>query len=422
MSHQNYRRYFVGSIVSNIGTWMQRVAQDWLVLTIPGNGGAALGITTGLQFLPILLLSPYAGVVADRFPKRRVLQLTQGTMALASLLLGVIAALGVAQTWHVYVIAVAFGIGAAFDGPVRQSFVSEMVGPDDVTNAVGLNSAAFNTARIVGPALAGLLIGLFGGGMEATGWVILINAASYLAVIWQLEQMDTRTLHSPAPAGRRPGMLLEGLRYLRGQPKMLMILVLVFFAGTFGMNFQMTSALMATEVFGKGASEFGLLGSALAVGSLTGALLAARRPRVRVRLLFAAAVGFGVAEIVAGSLPSYLAFALFCPLIGFATITLLNSANATLQVETDPELKGRVMAIYMTIVMGGTPIGAPVIGWIGETYGARWTLIVGGMLVLVGVVLALLVYRLAASGADRHPPSTRSGSAATEASSAMLPL
>ena len=292
---------------------MQRVAQDWLVLTIPGNGGAALGITTGLQFLPILLLSPYAGVIADRFPKRRLLQLTQATMALASLLLGVIAVLGVAETWHVYVIALAFGVGAAFDGPTRQAFVSEMVGPDDVTNAVGLNSAAFNTARIVGPALAGLLIGLLGGGMEATGWVILINAASYLAVIWQLERMDTRALHSPAPAGRRPGMLLEGLRYLRGQPKMLMILVLVFFAGTFGMNFQMTSALMATEVFGKGASEFGLLGSALAVGSLTGALLAARRPRVRVRLLFLAAIGFGVAEIVAGSLPSYLAFALVLP-------------------------------------------------------------------------------------------------------------
>ena len=393
--------------MSNVGTWMQRVAQDWLVLTIPGNGGAALGITTGLQFLPILLLSPYAGVIADRFPKRRVLQITQGMMALAALLLGVIAAMGVAQTWHVYVIAFAFGVGAAFDGPVRQAFVSEMVGPDDVTNAVGLNSAAFNTARILGPALAGVLIGLLGGGMEATGWVILINAASYLAVIWQLEQMDTRALHSPAPAGRRPGMLLEGLRYLRGQPKMLMILVLVFFAGTFGMNFQMTSALMATEVFGKGASEFGLLGSALAVGSLTGALLAARRPKVRVRLLFGAAVGFGVAEIVAGSLPSYLAFALFCPVIGFATITLLNSANATLQVETDPELKGRVMAIYMTIVMGGTPIGAPVIGWIGETYGARWTLIVGGVMVLVGVLLALLVRRLATPDADRDPTPAR---------------
>jgi len=379
--------------VSNIGTWMQRVAQDWLVLTIPGNGGAALGITTGLQFLPILLLSPYAGVIADRFPKRRLLQLTQATMALASLALGVIAVLGAAETWHVYLIAFAFGIGAAFDAPARQAFVSEMVGPDDVTNAVGLNSAAFNTARIVGPALAGLMIGLLGGHMRATGWVILVNAFSYLAVIWQLEQMDTRTLHSPKPVGRRPGMLLEGVRYLRGQPKMLMILVLVFFAGTFGMNFQMTSALMATEVYGKGASEFGLLGSALAVGSLSGALLAARRPKVRIRLLFFAAAGFGVAEIVAGSLPTYLAFALFCPLIGLATITLLNSANATLQVESDPEFRGRVMAIYMTIVMGGTPIGAPVIGWIGETYGARWTLIVGGTLVLVGVVLALLVYR-----------------------------
>ena len=229
-------------------------------------------------------------------------------------------------------------------------------------------------------------------------------------MIWQLERMDTRALHSPKPVGRRPGMLLEGVRYLRGQPKMLMILVLVFFAGTFGMNFQMTSALMATEVYGKGASEFGLLGSALAVGSLTGALLAARRPKVRIRLLVIAAVGFGVAEIVAGSLPTYLAFALFCPLIGLATITLLNSANATLQVESDPELRGRVMAIYMTIVMGGTPIGAPVIGWIGETYGARWTLIVGGTLVLVGVVLALLLHRSATSDDRRRPAGESLGS------------
>ena len=404
--------------MSNIGTWMQRVAQDWLVLSIPGNGGGALGITTGLQFLPILLLSPYAGVVADRFPKRRMLQLTQATMALASLALGVVAAVGVAETWHVYVIAFAFGIGAAFDAPARQAFVSEMVGPEDVTNAVGLNSAAFNTARIIGPALAGLLIGLLGGGMRATGWVILLNAVSYLAVIWQLERMDTRALLSPKPVGRRPGMLLEGVRYLRGQPKMLMILVLVFFAGTFGMNFQMTSALMATEVFGKGAGEFGILGSALAVGSLTGALAAARRPRVRVRLLVLAATGFGVAEIVAGSLPSYLAFALFCPLIGLCTITLLNSANATLQVESDPEFRGRVMAIYMTIVMGGTPLGAPVIGWIGEAYGARWTLIVGGLLVLVGVALALLVHRTASTDAEETPVTNvvRSGSG-----SAMLP-
>lgn len=395
-------------MVSNIGTWMQRIAQDWLVLSLPGNGGSELGITTGLQFLPILLLSPYAGVVADRFPKRRLLQVTQATMATVALALGLIAVLGLAQTWHVYLLAFAFGVGAAFDAPARQAFVSEMVGPEDVTNAVSLNSTAFNSARLVGPALAGLLIGLFGGGAVATGWVILLNAVSYLAVISQLQRMDPRTLQTPRPTARRPGMLREGLRYLRGQPKMLMILVLAFFVGTFGMNFTITSALMATEVYGKGASEFGVLGSALAVGSLTGALLGARRVRVRLRLLFVAAIGFGLAQIGAALQPSYELFLLTCPVLGFAAITLLNSANATLQVESDPQLRGRVMAIYMTILMGGTPLGAPVIGWIGAEFGARWTLIVGGVLVLCGVLLALLVHTLASRRLWAADESTRS--------------
>ncbi|MDQ6522737.1 MFS transporter [Nocardioides sp. LHD-245] len=396
MAHPNYRLYFAGSIVSNVGTWMQRVAQDWLVLTIPGNGGAALGITTGLQFLPVLLLSPYAGVVADRIPKRVLLQITQAVMALASLALGVIAAFGVAETWHVYLLAFVFGVGAAFDGPARQAFVSEMVGADDVANAVSLNSAAFNTARLVGPGLAGLLIGLGGGGMRATGWVILANAVSYLAVIVQLRRMDEATLQSPPTASRTPGMLREGVAYLRGQPKMLMILVLAFFVGTFGMNFQITSALMATEVFGKGATEYGILGSFLAIGSLTGALVAAGRSRVRVRLMMGAAVVFGVVEIAAGLVPSYLTFVLLCPLLGFSVITVLNSCNALLQIESAPALRGRVMAIYMTIVMGGTPLGAPFIGWIGEQFGARWTLVLGGALVLVGVGLAVLVRRTVA--------------------------
>jgi hypothetical protein len=203
-----------------------------------------------------------------------------------------------------------------------------MVGPDDLTNAVGLNSATFNIARLMGPAAAGLLIGLLGGGATAAGWVILVNGFSYFAVILQLRRMDGRLLHSPQPVARAPGMLLEGMRYIRSQPKMLMILVLVFFAGTFGMNFQITSALMATQEFGKGAGEFGILGSALAVGSLGGALIAARRPHIRIRLLIFAATGFGVAEIVAGLLPSYLAFACFAPVIGFCTITLLNSSCA----------------------------------------------------------------------------------------------
>ena len=392
LRNPNYRLYLAGSVISNTGTWMQRVAQDWLVLHLPGNSGTELGVTTGLQFLPILLLSPYAGVVADRFPKRRLLQVTQLTMALASLVLGVIAVLGVAQTWHVYLIAFLFGIGAAFDGPARQSFVSEMVGPDDLTNAVGLNSASFNAARILGPALAGLMIGVLGGGAQATGWVILVNAVSYAAVIAQLQRMNLALLHSPELRARTPGMLREGVRYVRSQPKMVLILVIVFFAGTFGMNFQMTSALMATEVFGKGAGEYGILGSAMAVGSLTGALLAARRVRIRLRLLVAAALGFGMAEIVAGLLPTYLTFAVFSPVIGFCTLTLLNSANATMQLESAPELRGRVMALYMTIVMGGTPLGAPVIGWVGQHLGARWTLIIGGGLTIAGVLLALAVY------------------------------
>ncbi len=370
---------------------MQRVAQDWLVLQLTSGSGSALGITTGLQFLPVLLLSPYAGVIADRFPKRRLLQLTQLTMAAASLVLGVITVTGVVEVWHVYTLAFLFGIGSAFDAPARQSFVSEMVERDDVTNAVGLNSAAFNLARILGPGLAGLMIGALGSGARATGWVILINALSYAAVIAQLQRMDASLLHSPEPAKRTPGMLLDGVRYVRSQPKMLMVLVLVFFAGTFGMNFQITSALMATQVFDKGASEFGLLGSFMAIGSLAGALMAARRTTIRVRLLVLAALGFGTAEIAAGLMPSYVLFAAMCPVIGFCTISLLNSANATMQMESDPVYRGRVMALYMTIVMGGTPIGSPVIGWVGETFGARWTLILGGVLVIVGAVLASLV-------------------------------
>lgn len=385
--------------MSNTGTWMQRVAQDWLVLQLPGNSGTELGITTGLQFLPVLLLSPYAGVVADRFPKRRLLQVTQATMAAASLVLGLIAVLGLAQTWHVYVIAFLFGIGSAFDAPARQSFVSEMVGKDELANAVGLNSASFNAARILGPGLAGLMIGALGGGAEATGWVILTNAVSYFAVIAQLERMNTALLHTPEVSPRAPGMLAEGVRYVRSQPKMMMILIMVFFAGTFGMNFQITSALMATDVFGKGAGEFGILGSAMAVGSLTGALMAARRVRIRMRLLIGAALGFGLAEIVAAFLPTYVAFALFCPVIGFCTLTLLNSANATMQLESDPALRGRVMALYMTVVMGGTPLGSPIIGWVGTHLGARWSLVVGGVLTIVGVLLALAVYARARGGA-----------------------
>ncbi len=387
LSNANYRLYAAGGIVSNTGTWMQRVAQDWLVLELTGSG-TALGITTGLQFLPILLLSPIAGVVADRVPKRRLLQVTQVSMAVPALVLGLLAVTGVAESWHVYVMAFLFGVGTAFDAPARQSFVSEMVGPDDLTNAVGLNSASFNTARIVGPALAGVLIAALGSGVKATGWVILLNAVSYAAVVLALQRMDPRELNTPKPASRRRGMVRDGVRYVRRRPDLMLVMVVVFFAGTFGLNFQLTSALMATHVFDKGADGYGLLGSTMAVGSLTGALLAARRVTATSRLVVLAAVAFGATEIVAGLLPTYWAFALWTPVLGLTALTMITAANTTVQLAVDPEYRGRVMALYLMVFMGGTPIGSPIVGWVGEELGARWTLVGGGAVTVVGALLA----------------------------------
>lgn len=391
LSHPNYRRYAAGSLVSNTGTWMQRVAQDWLVLVLTGSG-AAIGITTGLQFLPFLLLSPWAGLVADRIPKRRLLQITNVAMAVPALVLGLLAVTGTVQIWHVYVLALVLGVASAFDAPARQSFVSEIVGPDDLANAVGLNSASFNTARLVGPALAGLLIAGFGGGVGGTGWVILLNGLSYVAPVLTLRALDASLLRTPEPSVRRPGQLREGVAYVRGRPDLLLLLGIVFSAGTFGLNFQMTSALMATEVFGKGPAEYGLLGTFLAVGSLTGSLVAARRVRVRHRLVVGAALAFGAIEVVAGLAPSYVVFALLCPLLGLSALTMITSANAHLQLSTAPEMRGRVMALYMMIFIGGTPLGAPFIGWVGEAYGARWTLVVGGLLTMLGTLVASALF------------------------------
>jgi MFS family permease len=392
LANRNYRLYAAGGVVSNTGTWMQRVAQDWLVLQLTANSGTALGITTGLQFLPILLFSAYAGVVADRFPKRRLLQVTQLMMAAPALLLGLLAVSGAVETWHVYVLAFVFGIGTAFDAPARQSFVSEMVPRNELTNAVGLNSASFNVARIVGPALAGFMIAWLGGGAQATGWVIVINALSYGAVVVALQRMRTGDLDSPEPQRREKGMVRDGLRYIRSRPDIMMVLAIVFFAGTFGLNFQMTSALMATEVFHKGASEYGILGTTMAVGSLSGALLAARRGLVRSRLVVLAALAFGLAEVVLGLMPTYLAFAMWTPVLGLTALTMITAANTTIQLSVSPQLRGRVMALYMMIFMGGTPLGSPIVGWVGEQFGARWTLVGGGAVTVLGTLLAAAVF------------------------------
>ncbi|MFO6452811.1 MULTISPECIES: MFS transporter [unclassified Aeromicrobium] len=391
LSIRNYRVYAMGALVSNVGTWMQRVAQDWLILVLTGSG-TALGITTGLQLLPALLFSPVAGVVADRFPKQQVLKCTQLAMAIPAAVLGVLAVTGTVEAWHVYVIAFVFGVGTAFDAPARQSFVAEMVGQEDLPNAVGLNSASFNTARMIGPALAGLLIAWLGSGAEATGWVILVNAASYLAVIASLTSLDTRRLRPSPVSGSRKGAVCEGVRYVRSRPDLVLLLTCVFFVGTFGMNFQMTSALMATEVYGKGASEYGILGSVLAIGSLAGALLAARRTRPRLLFVVVAGMTFGIGEILAGLMPSYLTFALVLPLLGLSSLTMVTSANGLIQLTSTPQMRGRVAALYLMVFMGGTPLGAPLIGWIGEAFGARWTMIVGGALSALGVGVAAALY------------------------------
>jgi MFS family permease len=257
---------------------MQRVAQDWLVLQLSANSGTAIGITTGLQFLPFLLFGPLAGLVADRMPKRTLLQLTNLGMAIPAAILGALAVTGTAESWHVYVLAFALGTASAFDAPARQSFVSELVDPGDLTNAVGLNSASFNAARIVGPAVAGLLIAAFGGGAAATGWVILLNAATYAAPIWALGTLDTRLLDTPEPPPRGKGLIREGFAYIASRPDLVLVLLIVFVVGTFGLNFQMTSALMATEVFQVGPTAYGLLGTFMAFGSLAGAHNSAARP------------------------------------------------------------------------------------------------------------------------------------------------
>jgi len=383
LSNRNYRIYVSGSFVSNVGTWMQRVAQDWLVLELSGGSGLAVGITTALQFLPMLLLSAYGGLIADRFDKRLILKITQIWMSVCAAALGILAITGTAQTWHVYLI----GLATAFDNPARQTFVSEVVGPRLLPNAIGLNSATFNAARIVGPAVAGLVIASFG-----TGWAIMSNAVTYTAFFAVLVMIDADKLHITAPAVRAKRQIRQGVAYVRGRGDILLVMCVVFFVGTFGMNFQMTSALMAQQQFHKGAQEYGILGTIMAVGSLAGALLAARRRTApRGRFIVQMAVVFGIIEIVAGLMPTYWSFAAVLPILGLAALTTLTASNASIQLGVDPELRGRVMALYGMVLMGGTPIGSPILGWVGEVLGPRWTLIGGGGLTVLGVLISAAV-------------------------------
>jgi MFS family permease len=382
----NYRLFFIGALVSNLGTWIQRIGQDWLVLTELTDGSStALGIVTALQFLAVPFLAPYAGAVVDRFSKRTVLLVTQLALGLTSLALWALIATGAVTLWHVYVIAFLTGVISAFDNPARQAFVSEIVPLELLPNAVGLNSTSFNGARLIGPGVAGLLVAGVG-----VGPTQLINAVSFAAMIAAILAMNTGQL-TPAPRAASAGAAVDGLRYLRRRPDLVVLLVIVFMLGTFGMNFQIFNATMATEVFGKGAEEFGLLGTIMAIGTLAGALMAARRATPTLRTILLALTGFAVSTLALTFAPNYVVYSLLLIPSGFFALTVMTTANAAVQMGSAPEYRGRVMSIYVAIFLGGTPLGAPSIGWLGEVLGPRASVLIAA--VATGLtVLGVLAY------------------------------
>ncbi len=374
-------------MVSNTGSWMQRVAQDWLVLNLTHNSGTALGITTGLQFAP-MLASMWGGVVADRYSKRRILMVTQALMGGLALLLGLLALTGVVRIWEVYLLAFALGMVTVVDNPTRQAFAVEMVGKDGMANAIALNSAVFNLARIAGPAVAGLVISAVG-----TPAAFLVNAASYGAVLISLKLMRPGELLRVARAPRAKGQLREALAYVRARPTLWMALILIFFVSTFGMNFQVTNALMSRGVFHTGAGAFGIASAVFALGALGGALIAAQRGRPTLGLLLVTSMAFGVFEVLTGLMPDFLAFLIMLIPTGLTLLTLTTATNSTMQLGTTAVMRGRVMGLYMLVFLGGTPLGSPLAGWIAADFGPRVSVICGGVIsviatAVVGLVLA----------------------------------
>ncbi|MEU1486355.1 MFS transporter [Streptomyces sp. NPDC005752] len=383
---RNYRLFATGAVISNTGTWMSRITQDWLVLSLTGSA-AAVGITTALQFLPMLLFGLYGGVIADRLPKRRLLLISQAALGLCGVALAVLTLSGAVEVWHVYLIAFLLGMVTVVDNPARQSFVSEMVGPAQLRNAVSLNSANFQSARLIGPAVAGVLITTVG-----SGWAFMFNGLSFIAPLVCLLMMRTSELHASVTVKRAKGQLREGLRYVSGKPELIWPIVLVGFVGTFGFNFPIFLTAFADEIFDGGAGMYSFFNILMAAGSLAGALLAARRRSSRLRMLVAAGTLFGALEIVASLSPSVWLFSLLLVPIGMIGLTTNISANTSVQMAADPEMRGRVMSLYMMVFAGGTPVGAPIVGWISDVYGARTGMAAGGaisMLAALGVGFAL---------------------------------
>ncbi|MFT8675052.1 MAG: MFS transporter [Acetobacter sp.] len=373
LRNANYRVWAGGAFVSNIGTWVQRTAQDWLVLTqLTHHDASAMGVVMALQFGPQMLLLPWTGFAADHFNQRRLLVLTQAAMGVLALALGLLTLTGAVRLWHVYVFAFLFGSAAAFDAPVRQVFVAALVGDEDLHNAVALNSTSFNAARMIGPAVSGMVIAWIG-----TGWAFLINGASFIGVLFSLLALRTSTLRQHARARRTKGSFTAGLRYAWVRPDLRAILIMLFLIGTFGMNFPIFISTMAVSVFHTDAWGYGVLSAIMAVGTIAGAILGAGREKPRFDLLVTGSGIFGLGCVLAAFAPGYWYFAAALAMTGVAMLTVTNTSSSLMQLSTTPEMRGRVLALRVGVALGGTPVGAPIVGWVADTFGPRWALGVG---------------------------------------------
>jgi MFS family permease len=405
LSTPNYRRFFGGQSISLIGTWMQITAQSWLVLTLT-HSATDLGIVVALQTLPVLLFGPYGGVIADRVDKRRLMVVLQCMMGVQALVLAVLTLTHVVTYVDICILAFVLGLNNCFENPSRQAFVLEMVGPGDLRNAVSLNSTMTNVARAIGPAVAGVLIATVG-----DGWCFALNGASFVAVVASLMSMDRSALHPSPPAVRARGQLREGFRYVSRTPKLAVPLVMMALVGMLAYEFQVTLPVAALRVFHGGAETYGVMTAAMGFGAVVGGLVTATRGRTGIRALVGAATVFGVSIAFAAVTPVLAVELVALALVGYGSVSFLSMANSTLQLETEPQMRGRVMALWSVAFMGTTPIGGPVIGWITGLAGARVGLGVGAVSCLVAGAIGLAAMRWL--GGRRRPsdsgPAVSSG-------------
>jgi MFS family permease len=399
---RNYRRYFAGQVISLSGNWMQTVSALWLMLTLTGSG-LAVGLTTALQFLPMLLFGAWGGLLADRFPKRRLLIVTQTLMAIPALALFAVTETGVVAPWMVYVAVLAIGAVNAVDNPTRQSFVFEMVGPDRVVNAVSLNSVIVQAARIFGPAVAGVLIAAFG-----VGPCFALNALTFAAMIVALLSMDPGALHAAPVSGHGRGAIRAGLRYVRRTPELAVPLALMALVGTFGLNFQVVLPLLARFTFDGGASVYATLVAAMGAGSVVGALFVGSRGRADARLIAAAAAAFGVLALLAALMPSLALEIPVLALLGASAVAFAASINSSLQLAVAPEMRGRVMSLYSVVFLGSTPIGGPLSGWLAQAYDPRLALVLAATSGLAAAWAARISFaRMGGASAAGGEPAVR---------------